>query len=283
MSAPTGNIKVEFDERARGTIARVTIDNERKLNTLDSSLMTRFVEEIEALGRLEPLRAIVLSGAGARAFIGGADIGEMAALDETSARVFITRVHACCDCLRRLNVPVIARIEGYALGAGMEVAASCDLRIASEGATFGMPEVKLGIPSVVEAALLPMLVGWGRTRQMLLLGQNFTAAQALEWGFVERVAPPGALDAAVAEWLEALLACPPHAIRLQKRLINDWERLSPPAAVQAGIDAFVAAWRSDEPKLAMQEFLAMKAARERKSALDQRRDLDREPGSAGGV
>ncbi|MFI4998145.1 MAG: enoyl-CoA hydratase [Hyphomicrobiales bacterium] len=263
MTMATGKIKVELEERARGIVARVIIDNERKLNTLNSSLMAQFAEEIEALDRLESLRAVVLTGAGARAFIGGADIGEMAALDEETARSFITRVHECCDSLRRSRGPVIARIEGYALGAGLEIAASCDLRIASESAVFGMPEVRLGIPSVVEAALLPMLVGFGCTRQILLLGQNFSAAQAREWGFVERVVPAAELDAAVEEWLEALLASPPEAIRLQKRLILDWERLAPPAAVQAGIEAFVAAWRTDEPRLAMREFLAAKAARKR--------------------
>ena len=263
MSAPEGDIKVGLDERKGGIVARLTIDNERKLNTLNSALTASFVEEIEALGRVEGLRAVVLAGAGHKAFVGGADIGEMAVLDETTARAFITKVHRCCDCLRRLDVLVIARIEGYALGAGMEIAAACDLRIAAESAVFGMPEVRLGIPSVVEAALLPMLIGWGRTRQLLLLGETISAGEAQEWGFVERVAPSSALDAAVAEWLDALLASPPGAIRLQKRLIRDWEALAPDAAVEAGVDAFVEAWRTDEPKLAMREFLAAKAARKR--------------------
>jgi enoyl-CoA hydratase len=261
MTTPKGDIKVRLDERAGGAVARVTIDNERKLNTLNAGLMARFIAEIEALGRLDHLRAVVLTGAGTRAFIGGADIGEMAALDEGTARGFITQVHRCCDSLRRLEVPVIARIEGYALGAGMEVAAACDLRIASEGAIFGMPEVRLGIPSVVEAALLPMLVGWGRTRQILLTGQNFSAVEAQGWGFVERVVPAAELDAAVEEWLGALFASPPKAIRLQKRLMRDWEVLTPPEAIAAGIEAFVKAWHSDEPRLAMREFLAAKAAR----------------------
>ena len=92
-----------------------------------------------------------------------------------------------------LPVPVIARINGYALGAGLEVAAACDLRVASSNAVFGMPEVKVGIPSVVEAALLPGLIGWGRTRELLLFGENIDAATALAWGLVEQVvAPDGA-------------------------------------------------------------------------------------------
>jgi 1,4-dihydroxy-2-naphthoyl-CoA synthase len=173
MRKPTGGVDVRLETRPSGIIARVTLDNERKLNTLNTPLMIQFVEEMKSLARKEELRAVVLTGAGARAFIGGADIEEMAELDPVTARRFITRLHECCDILRVLPVPVLARIEGFALGAGMEVAAACDLRIASETARFGMPEVKLGIPSVVEAALLPMLVGWGRTRQILLLGEIF--------------------------------------------------------------------------------------------------------------
>ena len=129
---------------------------------------------------------------------------------------FITLVHRTCDCLRELPVPVIARVNGYALGAGLEVAAACDLRVASSNAVFGMPEVKVGIPSVVEAALLPGLIGWGRTRELLLFGENIDAATALAWGLVEQVVAPAELDAAVEARLDALLSAGPQAVRLQK-------------------------------------------------------------------
>jgi enoyl-CoA hydratase len=263
MREEGGSVEVRLEERKGGLIARVTIDNQAKLNTLNSGLMSRFVEALRGLATNERLRAVVLTGAGERAFIGGADIEEMAKLGPDTARAFITRIHECCEALRRLPVPVLARIQGYALGAGMEIAAACDLRLACESARFGMPEVRLGIPSVVEAALLPMLIGWGRTRQILLLGEIYMAEEARTWGFVERVVPDDELEAAVEEWLEALLACGPRAISLQKRLILDWEELTPSAAVDAGIEAFVEAWRSPEPKLAMESFLAAKAARKR--------------------
>ena len=123
-----------------------------------------------------------LSGAGERAFVGGADINELAALDRDSARDFITLVHRCCDAFRRLPVPVIARIDGYALGAGLELAAACDLRVASERSHFGMPEVRIGIPSVVEAALLPRLIGAGRARRLLLTGETIDAADRARLG-----------------------------------------------------------------------------------------------------
>jgi enoyl-CoA hydratase/carnithine racemase len=178
----------------------------------------------------------------------------MAGLDAHSARAFITRVHRTCDCLRQLPVPVIARINGYALGAGLEVAAACDIRIAATTAIFGMPEVRVGIPSVVEAAVLPRLIGWGRTRELLLFGQNIDAETALRWGLVEEVADPAALDDAVERKLAALLQAGPRAVRLQKKLIRDWEDMTVPAAVRAGIDAFVDAWQTDEPARMMRAF-----------------------------
>ena len=106
-------------------------------------------------------------------------------------------------------MPVIARVNGYALGAGLEIAAACDLRIASSNAVFGMPEVKVGIPSVVEAALLPGLIGWGRTRELLLWGENIDAATALAWGLVEHVVAPGELNAAVERAARRAAHCRP--------------------------------------------------------------------------
>jgi enoyl-CoA hydratase/carnithine racemase len=201
---------------------------------------------------------VVLAGADGRPFVGGADIREMAALrDGDAARAFIELVHGCCRAVRDCPVPVIARIEGYALGAGLELAAACDLRIAAADARFGMPEVRVGIPSVVEAALLPGLIGWGRTRRLLLLGETIGAAEALEWGLVERVVPAGAaeLDAAVEEWLGLLDEAGPLALRAQKALTREWENLPTDRAVAAGVEAFARSWRSDEPERMMRRFL----------------------------
>src|SRR4029077_19668798 len=130
----TGSVKVLVEERKLGPIARVTIENSAKLNTLGSHLMIAFIGELEALGRRDDLRAVVLTGAGEKAFIGGANIFEMRGLDRDGAKAFITLVPRCCQCLRELPVPVIARLNGYALGAGLEVAAACDLRVASSSA-----------------------------------------------------------------------------------------------------------------------------------------------------
>lgn len=254
MTAPAPSVGLRLDERPQGAVAHVTIENAAKLNTLDSHLMIAFIGEFEALAKRDDLRAVVLTGAGAKAFIGGANILEMATLDAERAQAFITLVHRSCDALRELPVPVIARVNGYALGAGLEVAAACDLRVASSNAVFGMPEVKVGIPSVVEAALLPGLIGWGRTRELLLFGENIDAATALAWGLIEQVVSPNALDAAVEARLSALLAAGPQAVRLQKKLIRDWEDMTLSQAVRAGIESFTRSYATDEPARMMATF-----------------------------
>src|SRR5882672_4564352 len=257
------SVLVRREQRSEGGhLAHLTIDNIGKLNSLNRELMIEIVGTVARLGDDPQLRLAVVSGAGERAFVGGADIGEIAALDHVTARSFITLVHRCCDAFRRLPVPVIARIDGYALGAGLELACACDLRVASERAIFGMPEVRVGIPSVVEAALLPQLIGPGRARRLLLTGDNIGAAEARAWGLVDAVVPPEHLDAEVERFAAAILAGGPHAMRLQKRLILDWEELPTSAAIARGIDCFAEAFKTDEPsQMAGARVAAMRARR----------------------
>jgi enoyl-CoA hydratase/carnithine racemase len=243
-----------------GRVAHVAVDHDAKLNTLNPDLMRAFASTFGELGQDEGLRAVVLTGAGPRAFIGGADISVMAAVgSEAEGEAFIRLVHGCCRAVRDCPVPVIARVNGWCLGAGLEIAAACDLRIAADIAKFGMPEVRVGIPSVVEAALLPGLIGWGRTRRLLLLAETIGAAEALDWGLVERVVAPASLDAAVGEWIDLLLEAGPHAIRSQKALIRRWEDVSTTEGIAAGIEAFAASWKTEEPRRMLGGFMERKA------------------------
>jgi enoyl-CoA hydratase len=242
-------VDVVRETRAEGGfVAHITIDRTAKLNALDRALMGEIIEAMTPLADHPALRLAVVSGAGERAFIGGADIDELAALDADSARGFITAVHVCCDAFRHLPVPAIARIDGYALGAGLELAAACDFRVASDRSVFGMPEVRIGLPSVVEAALLPGLIGPARTRRLLLTGDNIRANEALAWGLVDRVVPAAQLDEAVETLAASILAAGPQAVRLQKSLILDWEEVHTTAAVDRGIGGFVEAFATDEPR-----------------------------------
>jgi enoyl-CoA hydratase/carnithine racemase len=255
------HVECRLEARPRGPVAVVTIDNPAKLNSLSGAVMDALAETFRGLAADEALRCAVLTGAGDKAFIGGASIDEMAGLaSPAAARAFIEKVHACCQAIRDLPCPVVARINGYCLGAGLEIAAACDLRLASDHAVLGMPEVKLGLPSVVEAALLPSLVGWGRARWMLMTGETFTAEDACRWGLVEAVYPAEELDLAVDALVTALLDPEPRAVRLQKALMQRWEELPMSQAITAGIDAFEEAFRSDEPSRAMATFQATRKA-----------------------
>ena len=238
-------VRIERDERG---VATITVVREAKLNALDSPTVEALTAAARVLSHESDLRAVVLRGAGTRAFSGGADIVEMSHLSgPDAARTFITGIHHACDALRRVPVPVLACIQGYALGAGLEIAASCDLRIASEKAVFGMPEVRIGLPSVVEAALLPGLIGWGRTRRLLLTGETIDAARALAWGLVEEVVEAATLDDAVEGVLTSILVSGPVSVRLQKELVSAWEDLPLRDAVRRGIDVFSTAWEGEEP------------------------------------
>ncbi len=251
-------VHVEMGSKYGDGIAVVTVDNRAKLNCLSTPLI---VELAEAFGRLsgnDALRAVVLTGAGDHAFIGGADLNELGGLCADSARLFITRLHYACRAIRECPVPVIGRVNGFCLGAGLEVAASCDFRAAAEGARFGMPEVVMGLPSVIEAALLPGLIGWGRTREMLLTGTTYSAAETLAMQLVEKVAPAAELDAAIEPWLAAIRHARPAAVRSQKALVNRWEHVSLQEGIYAGIDALSEAYKTGEPQAAIAAFFAGK-------------------------
>lgn len=239
MAAGAHKVDISWDRRPGGVVAHVVFDNARRLNVLNPPALLDLTEAFRSLAREDDLRVVVLSGAGGRAFIGGADINHMAAMRQAEeGRAFITLVHKLCQSIRDCPVPVICRLEGYTLGAGLEVAAACDMRIAADNAHFGMPEVKVGVPSVVEAALLPRLIGWGRTSWMLLTAENIGAAKAEAWGLVEEVVPVAKIAEAVERCVRSIVEGTPLAVRAQKRLMRRWERLSLDEAVQAGIDAF---------------------------------------------
>ena len=195
MASAAHKVDISWDRRPAGVVVHVVYDNARRLNVLNPPALLDLTEAFLSLAREDDIRVVVFSGAGGKAFIGGADINHMVTMKSSEdGRAFITLIHKLCQSIRDCPVPVICRAEGYTLGAGLEVAAACDMRIAADNAFFGMPEVKVGIPSVVEAALLPRLIGWGRTSRMLLTAENIDAAKAEAWGLVEEVVPLAELD-----------------------------------------------------------------------------------------
>jgi enoyl-CoA hydratase len=242
-----------------GGVVRCTLDRP-PLNLLESDTIAVLHDTFATLSRDDSVRAVVLGGAG-RAFTGGMDVHVLRDLDVVSAKALISSLCAAIDAVHRAPFPVIAAVNGACLGAGLELALACDLRVAASGAVFGLPEVRVGVPSVIQAALLPPLIGPGRAAEMLLLGTSVTAAEALEWGLVNRVVDGRALGSAVDELLEALSRCAPGAVRLQKELIIRWRETDLPSAVQAGVNAFATAYASAEPREGAEAFLAKRAPR----------------------
>src|SRR5256885_5930118 len=198
----------------RGDVVWCALDRP-PLNLFEPGLIAALRATFEALARDAAIRAAVVTGGG-RAFTGGMDVRVLHGLDAASARALITDLCAAIDAVHRAPFPVLAAVHGACLGAGFELALACDLRLAAADASFGLPEVRVGVPSVIQAALLPPLIGPGRAAEMLLLGTRVDAARALEWGLVNRVVDAAALAGAGGETLAAPPARAPRPGRPPK-------------------------------------------------------------------
>ena len=252
-------ILTRIDERGdAGRIAYITVNNPARRNILGMEGKRAIAATFNRLAQDDKLRAAVITGAGDKSFIAGADIHEMKDLTPESAEVEHTLTHVANESIRQFPVPVIARINGYCLGFGMELAAACDMRVGVDSAKFGMPEVRVGIPSGMEAVLLPKLIGWGKTAELIYTGDVIDAAEAYRIGFLQRLVPAHELDAAVEKWIASILLGGKRVMRLQKTLINDWERMSITDGIWAGIRACVESRRTDEPRRMMQAFIDRK-------------------------
>lgn len=241
------NVRLESD----GDVARITLTRRSRANALDSTTTAALREAVVESAAASP-RVVVLSGEGV--FCGGADIREMEALDAVDAERFIRGLHRAFLAIREHPAPVVAEVRGAALGAGLELLVSCDLSVAGDDAIFGMPEPHVGLPSVIEAALLPPIVGLVRARELLFLGDPIAAAEAARIGLVGEVVPASEVEAAVNAKVERLLRLSPEALSLQKRLIGRWLNLPLDRAVEAGVSSFRAAYGTDAPRREMEKF-----------------------------
>ena len=236
-----------------GGVARLTLDRS-PLNVLTPGLIDALGAAFRELGADSTLRVVVLAGAG-RAFSAGVDVAAMRDLDAAGARALIGRLRATVRALEEVPVPTIARLHGHVLGGALELTLGCDLRLAAASCRLGMPEITVGIPSVIQAALLPGLIGWGRTAELLLGGRPIDAREAERWGLVNRAVEEDALDREVEGWVERFLALPSDALRLQKALLARWRRVDLDTAVALSMDVFARAYATGEPRRAMQAFL----------------------------
>ena len=238
-----------------GPIATITINRPEALNTLTHKLILNLTTEIKKWSSQPHIRIIIVTGSGDRAFVGGVDVRAMMDLDPDGAERFITDLHSCFLAIRQSEKIVIASINGFALGGGLEMVASCDLRIASDRARFGMPEVKVGIPSVIEAAYLPRLVGLGRAAELIYTGEMIDAREAERIGLINKVVSYEKLKEGTRQMAGKVLLNGPAAMLLQKKLIAQWMELSLSLSVEAGIRAFRECYQTGDPKEGMKAFL----------------------------
>jgi enoyl-CoA hydratase len=236
-------------------IATLTVTQAGSLNLLGSPAIADLRAAVAEARDDKALRVLVMRGSGDKAFIGGADIHEMSTLTPPAAQRFIGGLRDLCEEIRRVPVPVVARLPGWTLGGGLEVAMACDLRICSEDARFGMPEVRVGIPSVIHAALLPRLIGQSPAAWMLLTGESIDAATALSWGLVHRRVALSDLDTAVDDTARSLAGLGERVLRQQKRLLRSWEQHTLDDSIAASVAEFSHSFETGEPQRYMTAFL----------------------------
>jgi len=205
----------------RNGIGYVAVNRPEKLNALNRKTMDELHDCFQEIERDDEVRAVILTGAGEKAFVGGADINELAVQTPVEGKELSRRGQKILDLIEQLGKPVIAAVNGYALGGGCELALACTIRIASENARLGQPEVKLGlIPGYAGTQRLPRLVGRGRALEMVLSGEPVSAAEAYRIGLVNQVVPAQDLMATAEKLAQKILANAPLAVKFALEAVN---------------------------------------------------------------
>lgn len=239
-------------------VVRVTISSPATLNALNSTILAELDAMVDSLPATT--RALVITGEG-KSFVAGADISEMAHLSETEGLAFGRRGAAVFKKIEDLPFPVIAVVNGFALGGGCELAMACDIRIASAKAKFGQPEVGLGIiPGFSGTYRLPKLVGQGMAKELIYTGKVIAADEALRIGLVGRVVEPEELESAVDALLAAILKNAPIAVRYAKACINGNYDLTADEAIDLENRYFAKCFTTEDQKEGMAAFLEKRKA-----------------------
>lgn len=250
-----------IDIERRDSIAIVTMNRPEALNAFDSDQLREFIDTFDALADDGTVRCVILTGAGERAFAAGADIKQMKDLDEAGGLAFGRLGHRATRAVEELPQPVIAAVNGFALGGGCEIALAADIRLASENAVFAQPEVTLGIPPGWGGSQrLPRLVGPGIASELIFTGRRVKAEEALRIGLVNSVWPLDKLMDAALDLAKTIVSNSPVAVRSAKSLI----RLAFGGRAIDGLDselrAFGEAFATDDQKEGMTAFVEKRAA-----------------------
>ena len=239
----------------KGAVGIMTISREKALNALNSVVLEELDKTLDAVN-LEEVRCLILTGAGAKSFVAGADIGEMSSLTKAEGEAFGKKGNDVFRKLETFPVPVIAAINGFALGGGCEIAMSCDIRICSDNALFGQPEVGLGItPGFGGTQRLARLVGAGMAKQMIYSARNIKADEAFRIGLVNAVYTQEELLPAAEKLAETIAKNAPIAVRNCKKAINDGLDTDMDAAIVIEERLFGDCFESYDQKEGMTAFL----------------------------
>ncbi len=233
-----------------GPLATLTLNRPEKRNAMNSQMIREAKSALAELETADDLRVLVIEGAG-KFFSAGADVVEMGSLTEDTARGFISNLHSLIRNVREFPHPVVCKCQGYVLGGALELMLGCDLRVAADDTKFGMPEVRVGVPSVIEAALFVPFCGLGAAQHILLTGRTFGAHEAHRLGIVQRICAPSDLEETIRGTIAELLQAAPGALSAQKALMRKWMQAYIEAAVAPSIDAFEASFRTGEPQEGM--------------------------------
>ncbi len=246
---------------AEDGIERVQVVGRGPLNILGRDTFAQLNACLAELEANPNTRVIMLSGKSDGPFSAGMDLLEMKDMTTSDAESLIRLLHQGARKLLTMAVPAIAAIRGPCLGGALEVALACDVRVAGEDALLGLPEVRVGIPSVIEASLLPRTIGLGRARQMLLSGNLVNAQEALKIGLVDRVVAPEEVMSAATDLAKDLLGMSRDVLASQKAIVAKWLEVSEEESNEFSIQEFIKRFKTPQPKEAMEAYLEKRPPR----------------------
>ena len=243
------------DIKHRDAIAVLTFTGQGELNLLGPDLILNLHKALEEIEADTGVRVVVLRGQGERAFSGGVNVRKMKTFSPKEAEDFILRLHGVMRKIMLLKHPVVASIVGPCLGGALELVLACDLRIASEDALFGLPEIRVGIPSVIEASLLSRAIGWNKARELILTGDIIDADESFRLGLVNRIAPRASMEQKTGDMAKRFLNLSPLIMSIQKDIMDKWLNLGHDQGAEYSAKAFALCFTTDHPREGMEAFL----------------------------
>ncbi len=236
-------------------VATITLNRPQALNAMTTRMLEEIEDAIGVIGRDPEVIVAVITGSGEKAFCAGIDLEETIKQDAMGARASGKRIHRTDKAVRQLDKPVIAKVRGLCLGAGLELAVSCDMIIGTENSRYGLPHMRIGIASIVEAGILPQAIGIFRTKELCFTAEFWDGKKAESVGLINRAVPEDDLNKAVDDLLQKLCGWSPIAMAIQKNIINQWMDSDLQSSIEYSINSIPIIFSSEDRKEGMAAFL----------------------------